>query len=806
MRYFDQSHPKPVRVSNVAVRRPVVTVSAAIAIAVSGLSALAVVEPESYSAPSRAAASPVGSAPVVTAVLTTSSLDGGRLTRETAPAIARVLRDVAGVADVTVSGDPSHDHRLAGSAPEAAADEPREEGQPRVLVVWNDLPGIGFDVHRAPEHRAGVVRDGVLEKIDSVRAGLPPGVHLDVVGGPSRGLSAAVTRLRYAMLLGIAISLVVVVLLVRSARSTAVVVATVSISAAGTIAAMRAVGINVDLSTVLGAAVALGLLIDDAIVVREAIVRRRELGAEWRAAIVRGVSDVGRGVATTIVVAVLALIPIALMDALARPWRDSFALPAVAAAIVSAIVSLALIPVLSGVRAANRRRDGGWLARQLARADCWFDGLTDRYHELLAWALDHRRATAVVAVVAIAVVTASPASRARLELWPSIDRGRIAVDVATPTDSSLWYTAARAQEVSDVARAHPEVESVYTTVGDWSGASNVATVHVGLISRSERTASPHELGRAMRSELGQVPGASYSLYTSGSARGKPIRLELRGADSRTLFGVAQRIADEVRLVPGAVDVATSSQSSRGDEGPAHVDHVEGDRVMRVEANVDGHALRDVETQIAERLASVPLPPGYSITDRGDVAETDRMSRRLIIAAGIAVALVFLVIGAHLASLVDALAVMLVLMLPLAAVTGVLTFTDRAFDSVSLVAAVVVCGVCAKQAVQLMDFSRHRRRQGATVRVGLVEAGRARLRPIVTASAAIVAVALPVAMSGGESAERYAPLGAAVIGGTLASVVTTLVVLPACCAILHDMREGGRRWLAELLATTGDRAL
>jgi multidrug efflux pump subunit AcrB len=287
-----------------------------------------------------------------------------------------------------------------------------------------------------------------------------------------------------------------------------------------------------------------------------------------------------------------------------------------------------------------------------------------------------------------------------------------------------------------VARGHPEVTRAYATVGTALGNESEARVVLQLAPTASRAADQAELIRRLRSELRALSGAVYSVHSPSDA-GQSIRLDIRGPDARTLAGVAQRVADEVRLVPGAVDVAVST-------GGATIAHLDGDRVMSVRADVEGRPVRAVLEQIDQRLAAAPPPPEYRISHEEGAIALATASLRFLAALGIGVLMMTIVLGQQLDSVVDPLVILLALPLAAVAALGGPLVTGRPLTVPGLAGLILALGIAVRQATLLVTCARRRRSRGVSLRVALIEAGRVRLRPILVTSLALAVGVGPLA--------------------------------------------------------------
>ena len=889
-------------------------------------------------------------APVMSLTLTSTTLDAARLTRIADPEVTRALLGVAGVAHVSVSGGREREltvalepaamralsvsvndivvalqtqnlaapvghvigrrdersirfrGRLADRAAFEAVVVSRRGTQlvrlgdvatihdgaeePRSLAMFNAEPALGLDIIKARGHSTTAVSDAIHARLETIRPTLPTGTHLEVVQDAGKRVAASVRSVQRALLEGAVLTVLVVFLFLNSWRSTVITGLALPISVLAAFVAVWAFGFTLNMMTLLGLSLAIGILIDDAIVVRENIVRHIELGNDHETAAREGTSEIGLAVAATTLSIVAVFVPIAFMGGIAGQWFKPFALTMASSVLVSLFISFSLDPMLSAhwpdPHVPEHRK--AWITRQLDRFNRWFDRLAERYHDVLAWALDHRLAMAGIAIGSLVLAIGLQATVGGTDFMPTTDRSELTIEVDAPAGSNLEFTTQRAEHAVRVARAHPEVAYAYTTVGNAGGAVDKASVYVKLVPREERAMSQDAVGRRIRDELTSTSGVTYSVYSSGNGNYKQIQVQLRGPDARTLTALAQRVAAEVRLVPGAVDVGLSTKGEKAElqvdldrgltatlgltaadvaqairpafagvdagdwvdpdgemrdvmvrltedarrgasnlaqlplivadsngnaqpvplgqvatitegVGPAQIDHLDRDRLVIVQANVDGVPLGEVTKAIDARLASVSLPPGYRITQGGDAAEQAEVFGRIFTSLGIAVLLMYLVLVMQFGSFLDPFAILLSLPLSLIGVVGGLLVTGDSLNLLSLIGVILLMGIVAKNAILLVDFAKHRRAQGVTLRVALIEAGRVRLRPILMTTFALVAGMIPVALGGGEGADFYAPLGRAVIGGTITSTLLTLLVVPTFYEVLDETRVRVRGWVA-----------
>jgi HAE1 family hydrophobic/amphiphilic exporter-1 len=231
-------------------------------------------------------------------------------------------------------------------------------------------------------------------------------------------------------------------------------------------------------------------------------------------------------------------------------------------------------------------------------------------------------------------------------------------------------------------------------------------------------------------------------------------------------------------------VATITAST----GPAQIDHLDRKRVITVGANIEG-SLGNIAQAVQRRLNGFRLPEGYQISAGGATEDQQEVFGAIFAALGVAVMLMYLILVIQFGSFLDPLAILSSLPLSLIGVVLALLVTGDTLNIMSLIGVILLMGIVAKNAILLIDFAKWTHElKGLPMRDALIEAGAIRLRPILMTTLALIAGMIPVALGRGEGADFRAPLGRAVIGGTITSTILTLFVIPTVYEILDDWRE------------------
>jgi HAE1 family hydrophobic/amphiphilic exporter-1 len=760
----------------------------------------------------------------------------------------------------------------------------------RTAALFDGEPAVGIDIKKSTGYSTTAVAEAVLEQVRAVEQTLPPGVEMRVVRNSGVDVANSVLDVEETLLEGAALTVLVVFLFLNSWRSTVITGLALPVSVLASFVAVFAFGFTLNTMSLMGLSLAIGILIDDAIVVRENIVRHVEMGKDHYTASREGTSEIGLAVAATTFAIVVVFVPIAFTGGITQQWFMPFALTIACSVLVSLFVSFSLDPMLSAYWPDPHMatEDRWWISRQLEKFNIWFNRQAERYKQVIAWALRHRLAMVMLAVATFVGALALPAlGVVGSGFFPKSDDAEFAINIDTPPGSNLEYTVIKAEEAARLARALPEVAYTYTTIGGQQSTIDEGQVYVRLTPKSERTRRQEAVEAELREQLTRLGGVQAGIGLAGAFGGqKQIQLQLVGPDSGELARLAEVVMAEVREVPGAVDVSLSTKGQKpelevkvdrglagslgvtvdqvaqtlraafagidvgdwvdpGGEtrdvevrlvpdarervrdlravpiqvpspageppatvplgqvasitsglGPARIDHLDRERVVTVEANVEApHSLAEVVDGITRRVQqNVQMPAGYVLTQGGETEDMEEVFGRILIALATAVILMYFVLVLQFESFLDPLAIMMSLPLSLIGVVLALLITGNTINIMSMIGVILLMGIVAKNAILLIDFAKWSEEQGVERHQAIVEAGRVRLRPILMTTFALVAGMTPLAIGAGEGADFRRPLGIAVIGGVITSTILTLLVIPT----FYDILASGRDWLASKL--------
>ena len=442
----------------------------------------------------------------------------------------------------------------------------------RTLALFTDSLGrtkesVGINVKKSKGYSTTDVARQVIERINALEKTLPAGTQIDIIKNSGVNVTNSVRNVQETLIEGALLTVLVVFLFLNSWRSTVITGLALPVSVLASFIAVWTLGFNLETMSLLGLSLAIGILIDDAIVVRENIVRHVEMGKDHYTAAREGTDEIGLAVAATTFSILAVFVPIAFMPGMSGQWFKPFALTIACSVLVSLFVSFSLDPMLSAYWPDPHREEHqkAWITRLLDRFNAWFERLARRYERVIAWALDHRWTMVFIATASFIFALAMPAlSLVGVGFFPIDDRGEFNIKVETPPGSSLSYTRLKAEEVARLARHLPEVRYTYTTLGgSATGAVDEGNIYVRLVPKHERTRSAEELAAVMRDQTARLTGAKLSIFTSDFGGGrKQLLLEVRGSDVPGITATAEQVMAEVAKVPNVVDLGLSSKGQK----------------------------------------------------------------------------------------------------------------------------------------------------------------------------------------------------------------------------------------------------
>ena len=422
---------------------------------------------------------------------------------------------------------------------------------------------VSIDILRSADTNVINVVDGSYKVLDQIKTQLPEGTSLQVVADSSKSIRATIKDVARTIIEGAVLAVIIVLLFLGSFRSTIITGLTLPIALLGTLTFIWAFGFTINMMTLLALSLCIGLLIDDAIVVRENIVRHAEMGKDHITAALEGTKEIGLAVLATTLTIVAVFLPVAFMGGIIGRFFYQFGVTVSIAVLISMFVSFTLDPMLSAHWAEKSKinqkpsivkRFFDWISAQL-------DKLNHVYAHLLKLALRFRFITIAVAIASLFGALAL-SKMIGTEFVPIPDKGEIRIKFETPVDASLEYTEAKLKQVDQIVRQNPLVISTYGVInGATDRGKNHVSLKVSIIPRQQRTETLTDINNEFRSRLENIAGISITSVASAdetvSGGQKPIMISIKGQDLEELQKISDRFMQQMAQVKGIVDLESS---------------------------------------------------------------------------------------------------------------------------------------------------------------------------------------------------------------------------------------------------------
>ena len=398
--------------------------------------------------------------------------------------------------------------------------------------LMDGTPAVHLGLFPTPAGNPLVIVAGIKELLPQIRQTLPPGVQVELAFETSRFIEASIDEVIHTLLEALLVVVVVIYLCLGSLRTVLIPVATIPLSMLGAAGLMLAFGFSINLLTLLAMVLAIGLVVDDAIVVVENVHRHIAAGKSPVAAALIGAREVaGPVIAMTITLAAV-YAPIGLMAGLTGALFKEFALTLAGAVVVSGVVALTLSPVMSSLLLPARQQEG----RMAHAAEQFFAGLTRHYGQLLSISLSHRWATAGFALlvcVSLPLLYQLP----QRELAPAEDQANVLTAIKAPQHANLDYVERFAHKLDAVYASIPETVSTWIINGSDGVASSIGGINLSTWGERERSAA--QIQAQLQGAVNEVEGTSIFAFQlaalPGSTGGLPVQMVLRSPQGHALL-------------------------------------------------------------------------------------------------------------------------------------------------------------------------------------------------------------------------------------------------------------------------------
>lgn len=832
------------------------------------------------------------------------NLSGGRLEQGEQRFLVRTLNEFTSVdeiADSIVATPADRPVYLRDVASVTRGFKERE-----AITRVNGRESVELAVYKEGDANTVQVAKRIGERVAEMQDRLPPDTELTLVYDQSVFIAQAIGQVRNAALLGGLLAILVLYAFLRDGRATFVIGVAIPVSVVGTFLLMYMADVSLNIMSLGGIALAVGMLVDNSIVVLENIVRKKEQGLGILESAREGASEVAGAVTAATLTTVAVFFPMVFVTGIAGQLFRDQALTVTFALLFSLVVALTLIPMLASRGAPRRYGDiedqspparftriiagavwlvsagFGALAQLVGKIMLplvWlFQGfyrLTARiYAPLLVASLRHRWLVLLVATVALGSSIAL-VPRLGYELLPQLAQGEFAVQVRLPAGAPLAETDAAIQRLQAVTTELPGVDLSYSVAGTGNridaspvdAGEHTGQLNVKLAAGAGR-AEEAETIASMRASLETMPGISYEFSRPALFSFRtPLEIELVGYELERLAEAADRMRQALEASPRFADIRSTVEDGnpeiqiifdqeraarlglvvrdiadtvvakvRGEVatrytwrdkkidvlvrsvdtrdsslaeienliinpesdrpvplkavadvrlavGPAEIRRTDQARVAILSANLAYGDLAAATDEVRQIISSVPLAPGVFASIAGQSAEMQASFNSMLFTLAMAVFLVYLVMASQFESLVHPFVIMFTIPLALVGAVWALWLTGTTVSVVAFIGLIMLAGIVVNNAIVLVDLINQLRREGLDRNAAIIEAGRARLRPILMTTLTTALGLLPMALGFGEGAEVRAPMAITVIGGLSVSTLLTLLVIPVVYSLL-----------------------
>ena len=746
------------------------------------------------------------------------------------------------------------------------------------IVAGNGRPAALLNIMRQIGSNTVAVADSVEALAAAIRPVLPPGVRLVPMYDQALLVRDAVASVRDAMLVGAVLAVFVLLVFLRHARITAISASSIPLTMAITTFVMARMGQTLNLMTLGAMAIAIGLVIDDAVVVTENIIRHLHLTSDRTHAIREALRELVWPVTTSTITTVVVFLPLGLLTGVEGQFFQTLSVTLTIAVLVSLGLALSLIPLLSAQflrtidadDATNGRGATGLLARLGAR----IDRLSHRYEQALGTVMRRRRTVLIVAILLVAggVLAYRLVGTGFL---PEMDEGAFVLDYWTPGGTALAETDRMVRTAERILAETPDVEGSSRRTGAELGLfateQNRGDLVVRLRPRSQRSRTSEEIIDDVRKYIeSEEPRLRVEFVQiladvigdlSGNAR--PIEVKLFGPDLAALEGYGKMLGTALEKVDGLEDFYNGvsepsaelamtyrrAELNRLGLTPAQVSGMVSGTLLGVEAgslrlddravgvrvrapdsvrfkpqrldalpvlsapgspavplgavasfaptetraelrrenqqqmimmtgDITGRSLGDIVRDMQSILAEHPAPAGIRLDLAGQYRSQQQAFSALLIVLALAAVSVVAVMLVQFESFIEPLVVLVAAPLSFVGALVLLLITGTPLNVSSFMGLILLVGLIVKNGIILLDFTRHRMREGGlALETAIREAAAVRLRPILMTTLCTLFGLLPLALGLGAGSEMQKPLALAVIGGLALSTPITLFIVP-----------------------------
>ncbi len=688
----------------------------------------------------------------------------------------------------------------------------------------NQKDALAIKIIKRSDANTLEVVDLVETAIQKLRSQLPD-LEISLASSQAEYIKEATSATIDSLILAVILSIVIIFPFLRDWRATLISALAIPISLLGTSIAMAILGFNLETITLLALALVIGIVVDDAIVDVENISRHLDLGESPFKAAISATNEIGLTVSAATLTIAAVFLPVGLMSGTLGQFFKPFGITVAVAVLISLAVSRTLSPLL----AAYWLKGKPWKELEVPTKT------NSTYEKILIWALCHRWLVVFVSILifglGVGLIPFVPKA-----FIPKLDRGEFNITYTAPNigfpsssdvnalnpnalnPNALNLTAPNplnlaalnpltssrmiAKKLEAEILKSPEVETVFTTIGNGQGQPHKGNLYIKL--RSERKFTTAAIQDQIRALLPVISGVTTSIEdiqfvdTGGE---KPLQIALvdaknnadanKNADA-TRNNEPNKNENLVNLRKTAVLIKAKIKSQAGLEdikilGDLEIEHLNSRRVVYITANLDKNIALGTATDQVVAIAKPLLPADVTIDLGGDSGRLESVLSGFASTLGLSIICIAVVLLMLFGNAVDPLLVVMSLPLALVGAIAALIATKSDFGMIAVIGIILLFGIANKNAILIVDYINQSRKRGLPLQAAILAACPIRLRPILMTTACTLLGMLPIALGIGAGSELRAPMAIAVMGGLITSTLLSLIFVPVVYSLAEVIR-------------------
>ena len=737
----------------------------------------------------------------------------------------------------------------------------------------------------------------VKKMMVDIQKTLPPDIHFEIINDSSETIQNSINSLTESVFYALLFVVLVVLFFLGQWRATLIIAICIPISLIVSFIYLLATDSSLNIISLSSLTVAIGMVVDDAIVVLENIDKHIQRGSSPREAAIYATNEVWISVIATTLVTCAVFVPLTMLTGIAGILFKELGWIVTICVCTSTTVAISLTPMLSSKmlkareiimeklgRGTGKKQGKSLYERTVLRGLDWLDL---QYSKLLAIALRHKVIT-ILAIVGFFVLSLIPVFQGKIgmDFMPQSDEGRLVITFELQRGTRIEEAAKIARRIeAEMAANNPELKIISTTLGSdedagisslFASTSNYkGQMYIRATKKWERERTIFQIANSIRDQFDNTPEiVNYTVSTSGGGgmSSNSVDIEIYGYDFDVTNRIAEEVKEKLKVVEGAKDINISREADRaelqlvfnkeklaeyglntatigsyirnkvngytagylkedGDEyyirvrlreedrnsmdkineltintptgqmvkvkelatikeywTPPQIDRKTRQRVNTVSVTPDNKALTDLAEDIQKILDKIETPSDVKIVIGGDLEDQQESSRDMSMLFGLIVILVYIVMASQFESLSKPFIIMMSIPFAISGVIFALLLTGTTLNMVGMLGVIMLAGIVVKNGIVLVDYINLMRDRNLELNQAIVVSGRSRLRPVLMTAATTILGMIPMAVSSGEGAEIWAPMGVVVIGGLIVSTVITLVIVPVLYAIFSKHGE------------------